>query len=116
MHTAAKNPPLLAGRALGFERTVITVFGSCPIAALPICGVGLKKVQFFACWTDVDIALRFIAKAIRAKELGAVIDIRQRNVSPDVLIFESDNVLFSAVFGIPCHVTRPQLPTEAGAP
>jgi hypothetical protein len=78
--------------------------------------IATEKVEFFACWTDIDIALGFIAEAIRTKELGAVINIRERNVGADVLIFDSDNVLFSAIFVIPCHLARPQFPAEAGTP
>jgi hypothetical protein len=45
-----------------------------------------------------------------------VINIRERNVGADMLIFDSNNVFFSAIFGIPCHLARPQFPAEAGTP
>src|SRR5258708_39498048 len=110
MHTAAETAPLLAGGTLRFERTVIAVFGVCPVAQLLLGGVRRKKGQFFACGTDIDIARRFIPEAIRTKKLGAVINIRQWNLGADVLILDSDNVLFRAIFSIHCHLTTPEVP------
>jgi hypothetical protein len=72
-------------------------------------------MQFFACWTEVDITLRFVAEAIRAKELRAVIVIRKRHIRANVLGFKSNNVLFGTVFAITGDLTRPQLPAKLGA-
>src|SRR5258708_29221747 len=114
--TAAQAAPLFARGTIGFERTVITIFGACPIASLPLRGVRVKKVQFFACWTNVDITLSFIAEAIRAKELGAMVVIGQRDVGTNMLVFNGDNVLLRAVFAVTSDLSGPQLPTKARPP
>ncbi len=75
-----------------------------------------EQVEFFAGRTDRDITLHFIAKAVRAKKLGAVVIIRKRYIGADVLGFKGDNVLFSAVLAVSGRLPRPQFPTEAGTP
>ncbi len=96
--TATERPSLLTCRTLRFERIVITILGACPITERTLGRMRSIQAEFFACWTQVDIPLRFIAEAIRAKELGAVINIREWNIGTDVLILDSDNILFSAIF------------------
>src|SRR2546421_3145404 len=49
-------------------RTVITILGACAIAARSLGGLELSKVQFFACWADVNITLGIIPELLRAKE------------------------------------------------
>src|SRR6266487_4476585 len=72
-----------------------------------------SEVQFFACWTQVDIALSLIAKAIRAKVCGTMIVVRKCHIRTHVLGFQGDNVLFGAIFAIPGDLSRPQFPAEA---
>src|SRR5260370_1892440 len=96
--TAAQAAPFFARGTIGLERTVITIFGACPIASLPLRGVLVKKVHVFACWTNVDITLSFIAEAIRAKELGAMVLIGQRDVATTMLAFNADTLLLRPVF------------------
>jgi hypothetical protein len=73
-------------------------------------------VEFFAGWTEIDIPLCFIAKAIRTKKLGAVVNIRKRDISTNMLGFQGNNILFRAVLAVSGHLSRPEFPTEAGAP
>jgi hypothetical protein len=58
------------------------------------------KAQFLTCWTEVDIALGLVAEAVGAEERGAVVHIRGRNIGMDVLPFDSDQVLFGAIFAV----------------
>ncbi len=58
----------------------MTILGACAIPARPLGDLELPKVQFFACQTNVDIALGLIAKVICTKELGTVVVIRKGNV------------------------------------
>jgi len=46
---------------------------------------GASKVQFFACWADVDITLGIIDELLRPKERHAMIVIRKGNVGTEVL-------------------------------
>jgi hypothetical protein len=45
-------------------------------------------MQFFACWTGVDIARCFIAELIWAKEGGVMVVIRKGNVRVNMLSAE----------------------------
>ena len=74
-----------------------------------------REVQFFACLTEIDIAICDIAEAIRAKEWSTVIGERSRQICAYVLAFQSDDVLFGAIFPITGHLPRPQLPAKTGA-
>ncbi len=80
IHTAAQTAPLFARRTLCLKRTVITVLSTRPIAARLLRRMGPIKAQFFACWTKVDVALCFVAEAVRAEKLGPVIHIRRGNI------------------------------------
>ena len=85
IHTAAQAAPLGTGGTLLFERTVVAVFGACAIAARALGSLSLRKVQFFACWADVDITLCIVLELLRAKEFRAMIVIRKGNVGTEVL-------------------------------
>src|SRR5438270_12906896 len=78
--------------------------------------MGPIKTQFFPGWADIDISFRFIAEAIRTEEGGAVVVIRQRNKSTNMLGFQGDNIVLRAVFAIPSRESRPQFPTKTGSP
>ncbi len=62
--------------------------------------MGRKIVEFFASRTDVDIALGVILELLRAEERGAVVVVGRRNVGMDVLMFDSDKVLFCPVLAV----------------
>src|SRR5947209_6730892 len=64
MHTATECPSLLTRRALCLERAVIAVLGAGPIAQRTLGGMRSIQMEFFACWTDVDIALSLIAELV----------------------------------------------------
>src|SRR5207302_8157372 len=108
--------PLFARVTFGFQRTMITVFGSCSIASLPLGRMRSIKAQFFACRTEVDITLCLIAELVRTQELGAVIHIRNGDVGPNALIFDGDQIVFGAVLLVAGDLSRPQFPAEARAP
>ena len=107
---------MFTGGTLGFERTVIAVPGACPIAQRTLGGMRPIKAQFFACWTEIDIAFRLIAEAVGAEELRAVITIRRGNVGRDLLPFDGDEIVFGAICAVASHLSRPEFPAEADAP
>ncbi len=63
--------------------------------------------------TDIDIMLGVVLELLNAKERGAVVVIRQGNVSTDVLAFNGDNILFGPVLAVPSGVFGPQFPAKA---
>jgi hypothetical protein len=87
IHTPAQTASLFIGGTLGLQWARVTVLDIGPVAALSVSRLPLHKVQFFACWTDVDIARRLIAEALWAKECDAVVVIGKGNVGVDVLPF-----------------------------
>ena len=107
---------MFTGRTLHFERTVIAVPGSCPITQRTLGGMGSIKAQFFACWTEIEIAFRLIAEAVDAEELRAVITIRRGNVGRDLLPFNGDQIVFGTICAVASHLPGPELPTETDAP
>ena len=78
--------------------------------------MGRKVVEFFASRTDVDITLGVVLERLRAKERGAVVVVGRGNVGMNVLVFESDNVLFRAVLAVAGSLPGPQFPAEARPP
>ena len=116
MGTAAERPSLLTGGTLPFERAVIAILCACSIAERSVGRMRLIKMEFFASRTDVDITLGIVLELLRAKELGAMIVIRQGNVGMDMLAFDSNNVLFGAILAVPGGLPRPQLPPKARPP
>ena len=68
--TAAEAAPLFAGGTLRFERAAIAVTGISAIAQGAFGRMPGSEVEFFACRAHVDIALRFIAKAVCTKKFG----------------------------------------------
>gem|GEM_PF-4066972 len=115
IHTAAERASLCTGGTLGFERTVIAVFGAGMRAQRTLSRVRSIQMQFFACWTQVDITLRVIAEAIRAKELRAVLVLRKRYIRAHVLGFKGTTVLCGPVCAINRDLPRTQFPAKAGA-
>jgi hypothetical protein len=113
MDTTAEAAPLFARGTLGFERTVITVFGMCPIATRSLRGMGRKVVEFFSSRTDVDITLGVVLELLRAKERGAVVVVGRGNVGMDVLALDNNQVLFGAVLAVAGGLPGPQFPAEA---
>ena len=71
-------------------RTVITVFGSCPIAKRALRRMGRKVVEFFPRRTDVDIPLGVVLELLRAKERGAVVVVGRGHVGMEVLALDDD--------------------------
>src|SRR6266704_1656344 len=101
----ASSATLFARGTLCFEWKVIAVFGTCAIAQGTLGGMRLIQMQFFACWTQVDIALGFIAEAICTKELGAMVVIGQRDIGTDALVFEGDNLDTSSFWLSTCSAS-----------
>ena len=97
-------------------RTVVAVFGACAIAARALGSLSLRKVQFFACWADVDITLCIVLELLRAKEFRAMIVIRKGNVGTEVLAFDGHDILLGAVLLIARGLPGPQFPPEARSP
>ena len=75
-----------------------------------------SKVQFFACWTDVDIALSLIAELVSTKVLGSVVHIRDGNVGANSLLFDGNQIVFGTVLLVASDLPRPEFPAEARAP
>ena len=73
------------------------------------------KAQFFACWAEIDITYRFIVEAVWAKETCSVVEIGRGNVGRDLLPFNSDDIVFGAVFAVAGHLSRPEFPAETDA-
>src|SRR6516165_2001071 len=87
IYTAAQTASLLIGGTLGSQWACITVLDIGPVAALSVRRLPLHKVQFFACWTDVDISRRIVTETLWTKKFGAVVVIGQGNVGVDMLPF-----------------------------
>ena len=112
--TATNGAPLFAGGTLRFEGAVVAVFGTRAVATRPRGGMRLIKAQFFACRADLEVALRLVAEALDAKEGRPMINVWRGNVSPNALIFDSDQIVFRAILLVARHLPRPQLPAEPG--
>src|ERR1051326_2482394 len=74
--TAAEGPSLFARGTLRFERAVVAVFGACSVTARALSRMRLIKAQFFACRTDIQVALGLIAEALDAKVGRPMIKVR----------------------------------------
>jgi hypothetical protein len=74
------------------------------------------KVQFFSCWTVIDIAFRLIVEVVGAEERSAVITIWRGNIGRDLLPSDGDEILFGAICAVASHLFGPEFPAEAGAP
>ena len=85
---------------MGFAWTVIAVPGSCSVVGRALKGMGRKIVEFFACWTDVDISPGVVGELLHAKAFGAMIVIGKGNLNMDVLAFDSNNDLCAPVFAV----------------
>jgi hypothetical protein len=72
--------------------------------------------QVFARWADIDVAGGVVGERLDAEASGAVVHIRARDVRPDALGFDHDQVLVGAVLAVPCDVPRSQAPAEACVP
>ena len=97
-------------------RTVITVFGTCPIATGALRGMGREVVEFFASRTDVDIPLGMVLELLRAKERGAVVVVGRGNIGMEMLALDGNQVLLGAVLAVAGGLPGPQFPAEARSP
>lgn len=95
---------------------MIAVFGSCAIAQGPLSRRWPIKAQFLACRTEVEITLCLIVELVSTQELGAVIHIGKRDVGPNALSFDGDQIVFGAILLVTGDLSRPQFPAKARAP
>src|SRR6266516_6793512 len=115
LHTATERPPLFTRGTMRFEGTVIALLGTCSIAQRPLGRMRSIQTEFFACRTQVHIALGIIVEVLLTKERGALGQVSDGDVGMDVLALHRHDVVGGAILGISRHLARPQFPTKTGA-
>jgi hypothetical protein len=113
--TATEAASLGAGSTLHFERTVIAIFGPCPISSGALGGLELPKVQLLSGGTDIHIALAVIVEVLLTKVRRALAQVSNGDIGMDVLALHRHDVVGGAIPGISRHLARPPFPPKTRA-
>src|SRR5690242_5831670 len=91
--TATEAASLFAGGTLGFERTVIAIFGSCPLSWGAFGSLTQARVQLLAGGTDIHIALGVIVEILLTKVRRTLGQVSDGDVGMDVLALHRHDVV-----------------------